>query len=63
MIYEINGKIYIKIDNYFKEVQLKYGRVKIMPNCKKLYFSEIDKTKVKEYTVKEYSKNPVNKED
>ena len=62
MIYEINGKFYIKIDNYFKEVQFKYGRVKIMPNCKKLYFSEVDKTKVKEYTVKEYLKKPV-KED
>ena len=27
MIYEINGKIYIKMENYYAEVELKYGRL------------------------------------
>jgi hypothetical protein len=63
MIYEINGKIYIKMENYYAEVELKYGRLIPVKNRKKLYFSDVDKTKVKEYTVKEYSKKPVNKED
>ena len=58
MIYEINGKIYIKMENYYAEVELKYGRLIPVKNRKKLYFSDVEKTKVKEY-----SKKPVNRED
>ena len=53
MIYEINGKIYIKMENYYAEVELKYGRLIPIKNRKKLYFSDVEKTKVKEYTIKE----------
>ena len=63
MIDEINGKSYIKMENYYAEVELKYGRLIPVKNRKKLYFSDVEKTKVKEYTINEYSKKPVNRED
>lgn len=56
MIYEIDNKIYIKMENYYAEVELKAGRLIPVKNRKKLYFSDVNKAKVKEYTVNEYSK-------
>lgn len=56
MIYEIDNKIYIKMENYYSEVELKSGRLVPVKNRKKLYFSDVSKGKIKEYTVDEYSK-------
>ena len=58
MIYEIDNKIYIKMENYYAEVELKAGRLIPVKNRKKLYFSDVSK-KVKEYTVDEYSKKQI----
>lgn len=56
MIYEIDNKIYIKMENYYAEVEYKAGRLIPVKNRKKLYFSDVSKGKIKEYTVDEYSK-------
>ena len=53
MIYEIDNKIYIKMENYYSEVELKSGRLVPVKNRKKLYFSDVSKGKIKEYTVDE----------
>lgn len=57
MIYSINGKIYLKMDNYYAEVEVKEGRLVPVKDRKKLYFTEVDTKKIKEYSVEEYLKN------
>lgn len=59
MIYEINGKIYIKVENFYAEVELKYGRLIPIKNSKKLYASQVNKEKIKEYSLNEYSKKRI----
>lgn len=54
MIYEIDGKIYLKIGDYYKRAEIKFGEVKLVKNSEKLYYYEIKNAKVNQYTVKEY---------
>lgn len=55
MIYEINGKAYIKMINYYSQVKLSGDRFVPIEKGKKLFFSEV-KGKVTEYSVEEYKK-------
>lgn len=56
MVYEIGNKIFIKIENYYIEVEIKAGEVVRNKNRNKIYDYELQNETIKEYTVSEYSK-------
>lgn len=49
MIYEINGKIYIKADNYYAEVEVVNNILTPVKNHNRIY-DAVDKSKIKSYS-------------
>ena len=65
MIYLIDKKTYIKMDNYYAEVNVTNDRVVPVKDRKKIYCSDVPADKVKSYGLEEYKNlknSPSNKE-
>lgn len=59
MIYEINGKPYIKVENYYAEVEIfEKGQIRPKLGTDNIYTHNISNEKIKQYeSVNEYEKN------
>lgn len=58
MIYEINGKPHVKVENFYAEVEVLKDKMVPAKNFIKIYADEIDESEVKKYnSMQEYKEN------
>lgn len=61
MIYKINGKPHVKVDNFYAEVEILENKMVPVKNFIKLYEDEIDDSEIKKYnSIQEYNEGPHN---
>lgn len=54
-IYEIDNNVYMKMINYYCQIDIKKGEVVNIKNPKRIYFTDIDSKNLKSYTIEEYT--------
>lgn len=62
MVYEINKKPYIKVENYYAELKITKDGLIPVKNFTKIYEENVDKSKIKSYNSSEEYINKVSKE-
>lgn len=56
MIYEINNKPHVKVENFYAEVEVLNDRMIPTKNFKKIYVENVNKSDIKEYSsIEEYN--------
>ena len=56
MIYEINGKPYVKVENFYAEVEVLTDRMIPAKNYNKIYDDEVKESEIKIYnSIQEYN--------
>lgn len=64
MIYEINNKPYIKIQNFYSEVEVLNDRMVPKKEFKKIYDDEVNESEIKKYnSLKEYNQRQITREE
>lgn len=63
MIYEMNGKPYIKVDNFFAELEVSDNVLKTPKVFKKIYQEDFNESKAKKYNSSEEYINSLRIED